>query len=135
MLVSARQAPAVATLATAPIFRALVSLDKEDKEVGFDSISAATADEPQAGELVARLMMTETAESFDESLTAADKSLQAIRLLNVERAIEELRAQLAEAQRAADDEKLYRLAMEEQELKKRRGSLLARSKGTDIEGV
>ncbi len=122
-------------LATAPIFRALVSLDQADKEVGFDSVRAATADEPQAGELLARLMITETAESFDESLAAADKSLQAIKLLNVERAIEELRAQLAEAQRAADDEKLYRLAMEEQELKKRRGSLLARSKGTDTEGI
>src|SRR6267143_1097225 len=60
-------------LASAPIFRALVSLNKEHQEVGFDSLSAATADDPQAGELLARLMMTETTESFDESLTAADK--------------------------------------------------------------
>jgi len=121
-------------LASAPIFRALVSLDEEDKEVGFDSLSAATSDDPQAGELLARLMMTETVESFDESLTAADKSLKAIKLLNVERAIEELRAQLAEAQRGADDEKLYRLAMEEQELKKQRGTLLARLEATEAQG-
>ena len=121
-------------LASAPIFRALVSLDEEDKEVGFDSLSAATADDPQAGELLARLMMTETVESFDESLTAADKSLKAIKLLNVERAIEELRAQLAEAQRGADDEKLYRLAMEEQELKKQRGTLLARLEASEAQG-
>ncbi len=121
-------------LASAPIFRALVSLDEEDKEVGFDSLSAATTDDPQASELLARLMMTETVESFDESLTAADKSLKAIKLLNVERAIEELRAQLAEAQRGADDEKLYRLAMEEQELKKQRGTLLARLEATEAQG-
>jgi DNA primase len=123
-------------LASASLFSALAGLDQADKEVGFDSLSEAIADDPRAGELLARLMMTDaTTESFDESLATADKSLKAIKLLNVERAIEELRAQLAEAQRAADDEKLYRLAMEEQELKKRRGSLLARSKVTEPEGV
>ena len=121
-------------LASAPIFRALVSLDKDDREVGFDSISAAVGDDAQAEELLARLMMTETTDSFDELMAAADKSLKAIKLLNLERAIEELRAQLAEAQRAADDEKLYRLAMEEQELKKRRGTLLARLEATEVQG-
>ena len=118
------------SLASAIVFRALVSLVKEDKEIGFDSLSSATADDPQASELLARLMMTETSESFDESLAAADKSLKAIKLLNVESAIEELRSQLAEAQRSADDDQLYRLAMEEQELKKRRASLLARSENS-----
>ena len=78
--------------------------------------------------------MTETTDSFDELMATADKSLKAIKLLNLERAIEELRAQLAEAQRAADDEKLYRLAMEEQELKKRRGTLLSRLDGTETQG-
>jgi DNA primase len=121
-------------LASAKIFGALASLEQDDKEVGFDSLSEATADEPQAAELLARLMMADTAtESFDESLAAADKSLKAIKLLNVERAIEELRSQLAEAQRAGDDEKLDRLVMEEQELKQQRGSLLARSEGSDTE--
>ncbi len=121
-------------LASAPIFRALVSLDKDDQEVGFDSISAAIGDDAQAEELLARLMMTETTDSFDQLMAAADKSLKAIKLLNLERAIEELRAQLAEAQRAADDEKLYRLAMEEQELKKRRGTLLARLEAPEVQG-
>jgi DNA primase len=121
-------------LASAPVFRALVGLDKEDQEVGFDTISAAIGEDAQAEELLARLMMTETTDSFDELMAAADKSLKAIKLLNVERAIEELRSQLAEAQRAADDEKLYRLAMEEQELKKRRGTLLARLEGSETQG-
>jgi len=34
----------------------------------------------------------------------------------------------------SDDEKLYRLAMEEQELKKQRGTLLARLEGTETQG-
>jgi DNA primase len=121
-------------LASAPIFSALVSLEKDDHEVGFDSINAAIGDDAQAEELLARLMMTEMTDSFDELMATADKSLKAIKLLNLERAIEELRAQLAEAQRAADDEKLYRLAMEEQELKKRRGTLLARLEATEVQG-
>src|SRR2546421_9202299 len=56
------------SLASGTIFRALVSLDEADQEVGFDSLSSATADDPSANELLARLMMTETLESFDESL-------------------------------------------------------------------
>jgi DNA primase len=121
-------------LATAPIFRALVSLDKEGKEIGFDSLSEATADETQSGELLARLMMADTTESFDESLTAADKNLKALRLLKVERVIEELGAQKADAQRAADGEKLQRLAMEQLEWMKRRNALLARVEGTETHG-
>jgi DNA primase len=114
-------------LASATIFRALVNLDKEDQEIGFDSLSAATADDSQAGELLARLMMTDTTESFDESLTAADSCLDALRVTKLDRDIDELGSELAEAERAADGEKLNRLAMEQLELKKRRGALLARS--------
>src|ERR1700686_735770 len=65
-------------LASAPIFRALVSLDQDDREVGFDSLSKATADDSQSGELLARLMMTDTTESFDESLAAVDSCLDAL---------------------------------------------------------
>jgi hypothetical protein len=121
-------------LASAPIFRALVSLDKEDKEVGFDSLSAATADTPQAEELLARLMMTDTTESFDESLTAADSCLNALRLTKLDRDIDELGSELGEAERAGDSETLNRLAMEQLDLKKRRGALLARSQTPESPG-
>jgi len=121
-------------LASATIFRALVSLDKEDQEIGFDSLSAATADDSQAGELLARLMMTDTTESFDESLTAADSCLDALRVTKLDRDIDELGSELAEAERAADSEKLDRLAMEQLELKKRRGALLARSQTPESPG-
>src|SRR6266481_304086 len=59
-------------LATARVFRALVKLDQEDSEIGFDSLSEATADDPQASELLARLMMEEQTESFDDSLALAE---------------------------------------------------------------
>jgi DNA primase len=114
-------------LTSAPVFRALISLDTEDQEIGFDSLSAATGDDPHANELLARLMMTETTQGFDESLTAADSCLNALRLTQLDRDIDELGSALAEAERAADGEKLNRLAMDQLDLKKRRGALLARS--------
>ena len=114
-------------LATGQIFRALVSLDKEDQEVGFDSLSEATADDAQAGELLARLMMTETAESFDESLAAADSCLDALRLMKLDRRIDELSSEIAEADRAGDSERRDRLAMEKLELSKQRGGFLAQA--------
>ena len=121
-------------LASASIFRALVRLDKEDQEVGFDSLSAATADDPPAVELLARLMMADTTESFDESLTAADSCLNALRLTQLDRDIDELGSELAEAERAAEGDKLNRLAMEQLELKKKRGALLARSQPPESSG-
>jgi DNA primase len=114
-------------LASATIFRALVSLDKEDQEVDFDSLSAATADDPQAGELLARLMMAETLESFDESLAAAKSCLNALRLTRIDRDIDESGSELAEAERAGDTEKLNQLAMKQLDLKIKRSALLARS--------
>ena len=111
-------------LATAPIFRALVSLHKEGREVEFDSLSEATVDDPQASELLARLMMTETAESFDESLAAADSCLDALRLMKLDRRIDELSSEIAEADRAGDSERRDRLAMEKLGLSKQRGGFL-----------
>jgi DNA primase len=118
-------------LATAAIFRALVSLNQEDKDFEFDSLSEATADDPQAGETLARLMMTDTTtESFDESLSAANSCLDALRLLATKRRIEELGAQKADAERAGDGEKFHRLAMEHLELGKRLNTLLAQPEET-----
>jgi DNA primase len=121
-------------LASASIFRALLSLDAEDEEVE-DSLSKAVADDPHATELLNRLRMTETTtESFDESLTAADSCLNALRLTQLDRDIDELGSELAEAERAADGDKLNRLAMEQLELKKKRGALLARSQAPERSG-
>ena len=112
------------SLASGTIFRALVSLDEADQEVGFDSLSSATADDPSANELLARLMMTETLESFDESLAAADSCLNALRLMKLDRHIDELSSELAEAERAGDAELRDRLALELLEFSKQRGEYL-----------
>jgi DNA primase len=120
-------------LATAPIFRALVTLDKEDQEVGFDSLSEATADDPHAGELLARLMMTDaTVESFDESQTAADRCLNALRLMKLDRRIDELSSEMTDAERAGDGERRDRLYLEFLELSKQRSDFLPPAQASGI---
>lgn len=120
-------------LATAPIFRALVALDKNDQEVGFDSISEATADDAQAAELLARLLMNDTTvESFDESQAAADRCLNALRLMKLDRRIDELSSEMADAERAGDGKRRDRLYLEFLELSKRRGDFLPPAQASGI---
>jgi DNA primase len=114
------------SLASAMIFRALVGLVEADKEIGFDSLSTATADDPQASEFLARLIMTETSESFDESLAAAESCLNALRLMKLDRHIDELSSELAEAERAGEAGLRDRLALELLESSKQRGEYLTK---------
>jgi DNA primase len=107
-------------LATASIFRALVKLDQDESKISFDSLTSAIADDARASELLVRLMITEENESFDDALTQADSCLTALRLTKLDRDLAELRSELGEAARAADVEKLNRLAVEQNELKIRR---------------
>lgn len=114
-------------LASATIFRTLISLVAAEKEVGFDSLSSETADDPRASELLARLMMTETSEAFDESLAAAESCLNALRLMKLDRHIDELSSELAEAERAGDAGLRDRLAVELLESSKQRGEYLKKT--------
>lgn len=111
-------------LATAPIFRALGKLNEDEREVSFDSLSAETADEPSASELLARLMLTEPIENFDEAMAQADSCLNALRLMKLDRQIDELSSEVAEAERAGEAEKRDRLSLQLLELSKQRNSFL-----------
>lgn len=111
-------------IATAPIFRALVKLNEDDGEVSFDSVSEETADDPAAGELLARLMIAEPIESFDDALTHAESCLNALRLMKLDREIDELSSQVAEAERAGESEKRDKLSLKLLELSKQRGNYL-----------
>jgi DNA primase len=115
-------------LATSEIFRALMALGKEEKEINFDSLSEATADNSMAAEILPRIMMNEPAESFDESLADANSCLDALRLMKLDRDIDELSTEIAEADRSGDSERLDRLAMKKLELSKKRSSFLPQRK-------
>jgi DNA primase len=111
-------------LATTPIFRALVKLDGEGCEINFDSMSQETAGDTVAAELLPRLIMNETTESFDESMTTADSCLDALRLMKIDRRIDELSSEVAEAERAGEAERRDRLALELLRLAKQRSDFL-----------
>jgi DNA primase len=111
-------------LATEAIFRALQTLGKEDQEISFDSVSQAASDSPAAAEVLPRIMLNEAAESFDESLADAHSCLDALRLMKLDREIDELSTRIAEADRSGENEERDRLAMEKLELSKRRSTYL-----------
>jgi DNA primase len=115
-------------LATSAIFRAIAALGKEDKEISFDSLSEATADNSMAAEFLPRLMMNEPSESFDESLADANSCLNALRLMKLDREIDELSAQIADADRLGENDERDRLAMKKLELSKQRSTFLQHGK-------
>jgi DNA primase len=111
-------------LATGAIFRALKKLGEEEKEITYEALSEATADNQTATEILPRILITEPAESFDESLADANSCLDALRLLKLDRDIDELSTQIAEADRAGDDKLRDQLVMKKLELSKQRANFL-----------
>ncbi len=111
-------------LASAPIFRALLQVARNEREVTFESLGELIPEDPRSSELLARLLITEQPESFDDALTQADSCLNALRLVKLDRHIDELTSEIAEAERAGEAEKRDRLSMELLELSKQRGGFL-----------
>ena len=115
-------------LATATIFGAIKALGTEDKEITYESLSEATGDNQSAAAILPRILISEPAESFDESLADANSCLDALRLMKLDREIEELSTQIAEADRADDAERRDRLVMEKLERSKQRSKFLPHNK-------
>jgi len=110
-------------LATAAIFRALKELGTAEKEITYESLSEATADNPVAAEILPRILINEPAESFDESLTDAERCLNSIRLERLNQIVDELTQQIAETERAGNIEKLIELQHRHLEVTKERDAV------------
>ena len=115
-------------LATATIFGALQELGREDKEITYESLSEAMAGSEGAAAILPRILINEPAESFDESLADANSCVDALRLMKLDREIDELSTQIAEADRANDAEQRDRLVMKKHELSKQRSNFLPHGK-------
>jgi DNA primase len=114
-------------LATASIFSALKQLGSEDHKITYESLSEAMAGNEDATAILPRLLINEPAESFDESLADANSCLDALRLMKLDRDIEELGTQIAEADRAGEAELRDRLVMKKLALSKQRSNFLPRN--------
>src|SRR6266496_3190722 len=110
-------------LATAPIFRALIRLDEQGREISIDALSQETDGDSLVAELLPRLMVAEPVESFDESLTAADSCLNSIRATRLDRLIDQLRSEIGEAERVGDTDLSLNLQLKHLEVTRQKDAL------------
>ncbi|MEP6707261.1 MAG: toprim domain-containing protein, partial [Pyrinomonadaceae bacterium] len=113
-------------LATAAIFRALLELEREGTAADFSSLSAKLEGDPVAEETLPRFLIGESPEggAADDRPATAESCLNALRLMTIDRRINDLSAELAEAERAGDSKRRDSLAVEHLAWTRRRAALL-----------
>jgi DNA primase len=125
------EAPVYELLPTARIFQALIQHDAEDEGLSFDSLNASIEGDEEMMKLLALLWWSEPQRQKDEALddvqVVAESCLNALQLMAVDRQLNELGTEIAEAERAGDAERSNRLVMERLELARRRSTLLPRA--------
>lgn len=101
-------------LATASIFSALVELDEEGMEPSFENLSEKVDGDEVATELLPMLLMSEAVKSEDDvpPRVVADRCLDALRLVNIDRRIRELSSEIAAAERDGDNDLIMKLMSE-----------------------
>lgn len=114
-------------LPTASIFRALIELEAEGAPVDFTTLTTKTADDQLSADFVPLILMGEAqraeGEAVDDTLASAESCLSALRLMTVDRRINELSIEISAAERMGDTERRDRLALEHLEWARRRNSL------------
>src|SRR5687767_8298282 len=110
-------------LATAPLFEALLALDREGTEIDFDALTRKTEGDEFAASVVPMVLMNSSLHGSNEHYVA-DECVSTFRLMRVEQRIEELRRELAIAEREEDDERVSRLAAEQIQLAAERQLML-----------
>jgi DNA primase len=113
-------------LPTTDLFRAIISLDAAGTEPTFESVNALIPAESQATELLPMLLISEAPEAVevDERVLLAERCISTLRLMKVCRRIDEVKAELADAQRANDEQEVAKLANEQIELERLKIALL-----------
>jgi DNA primase len=122
-------------LPTAPIFRALVDAEHEGVEADFEFLAQKMAGDP-AEVLLPGLLMAEAGNAGEEHLplpqVAAERCLAALRLMQVDRRISDLRSEIVAAERNGEMERCDKLATEQIELTRHREALLPKSEPMEI---
>jgi DNA primase len=125
-------------LPSATVFRALKELHARGSSVDFTTLGELTEGDAVAEDLVPLVMMHEPeraeGEATDQFLAEAESCLLTMRLMNLDRRIKELAAEIAEADRAGDETLRNQLVMEDLDLKRRRTALLPSAGGVTAGG-
>jgi DNA primase len=116
-------------LPTAAIFQALIAIQNEGTVLDFSNLSQKTAADTLAAELLPLLLMSESAdnEDADSRLADAERCVDTLRLMKVDRRIDELKAELSAVEREGNTEGLDQLVNEQIELTRQRSALLPRA--------
>ncbi|HET6669213.1 MAG TPA: DNA primase [Pyrinomonadaceae bacterium] len=112
-------------LPTAAIFRALGELEREHRDIDFESLSAKTEGDALATKLLPMLLISESLHASNEHY-AAEECVQTFRLMKINHRIEEIMAERAAAEREENNEKVNSLTLEQVELARRRADLMPR---------
>jgi DNA primase len=114
-------------LPTASIFRALIEIEESGEAFDSAALLSKTEDDSVAADLVPLLLMSESqreeGEAADDVLTIAESCLTALRLMMIDRRINELTAELATAERAGDAERRDQLVLEHLQWSRRKKQL------------
>ncbi|HEU4711352.1 MAG TPA: DNA primase [Pyrinomonadaceae bacterium] len=110
-------------LATAPLFQALLDLEREGAAIDFENVSSKTEDDEFAKKMIPMLLMNSSLHGSNQHYIP-EECVSTFRLMRIEQRIEELRRELVIAERAQDDEKVSKLAAEQIELSSLRQGML-----------
>jgi DNA primase len=110
-------------LATAPIFKALFELDREGSAIDFETLSSKTEGDEFAAKLIPMVLMNSSLHGSNEHYVA-EECVSTFRLMKIEQRIEELRRELAMAERDQDIDRVSQLAAEQIELSSLRQGML-----------
>jgi replicative DNA helicase len=113
-------------LATATIFRALLELESEHKDITFDTLTAKTEGDAQVSALLPMLMMSESLHASNEHYSP-EECVYTFRLMKLQNRIDELRDQSLIAEREGDSERLAELSAEQTQLARRRSALFPKA--------
>ena len=122
-------------LPTAVIFRALVDGEREGVAIDFDFLTRKAEGNPISELLPSLLMAEPQGQENDQSEGRhldAQRCIDALRLMNVDRRISDLRSEIAVAERNGETERRDRLSTEQVELTRRRDGLLPRAEAMQI---
>jgi hypothetical protein len=111
----------------------LKELEAEGASVDFATLTAKTENDPLAADFVPLLLMSEPqrdeGEAVDDTLVNAESCLEALRLMMVDRRINELGIEIASAERLGDDERRNKLALEQLEWARRKRQMIEAEAG------
>jgi DNA primase len=110
-------------LATAPLFEALLALDREGTEVDFEALTRKTEGDEFASRVVPMVLMNSSLHGSNEHYVA-EECVSTFRRMKIEHRIEELKRELVIAEREDNSEKLIKLVAERIELDAQRQMML-----------